>query len=322
MCLPLEDLCHRELHFICGIFPQHGIMEIVESGKIVGLRPEDLDLAATLQSGQVFRWVRDTDGAWRGTVGKHRMRLAQSANGEALFWEADGDDRSAAERAVRAFLRLDDIDLPASAEAWCGADPLFAEAWAGCPGVRILRQDPEECFFSFLCASVAPVARISRMVSAAAEEAGDVSEDGYLPFPTASRLALVSEQRLRERGLGFRARRVVEVAGLMARQEGNSLSALRVASHEEAKQFLCSFPGIGEKIADCICLFSLDKDGATPVDTHIWRIARTNYLPDLAGRSLTPAAYARIVAAFQERFGPQAGWAQQILFHRAANRPV
>jgi N-glycosylase/DNA lyase len=250
------------------------------------------------------------------------MRLAQSATGDTLYWEADGGGITDSEQAVRSFLRLDDIDLPACAEEWCGADPLFAEAWAGCPGVRILRQDPEECFFSFLCASVAPVARISRMVSAVAEEAGDLLEGGYCVFPSARQLTQVSEERLRERGLGFRARRVVEVAQQMATHTGAPLSTLRTASHEETKQFLCSFPGIGEKIADCICLFSLDKDGATPVDTHIWRIARTHYLPDLAGKSLTPATYARIVAAFQDRFGPQAGWAQQILFHRAANRPV
>jgi N-glycosylase/DNA lyase len=294
----------------------------MESGRIHGLRAEDLDLGATLQSGQVFRWARDTEGSWRGTVGNRRMRLAQSVPGDTLYWEADGADATKAEQVVRAFLRLEDIDLSASAEEWCRADPLFAEAWAGCPGVRILRQDPEECFFSFLCASVAPVARISRMVSAVAEEAGDKADGEFLAFPSASRLAGVSEQRLRERGLGFRARRVVEVARQMALHTDAPLANLRSASHAEARQFLCSFPGIGAKIADCISLFSLDKDGATPVDTHIWRIARTYYLPDLAGKSLTPANYARIVSAFQDRFGPYAGWAQQILFHRAANRPV
>ncbi len=288
----------------------------------MGLCREDLDLGATLQSGQVFRWRQDAEGTWRGMVGSRRMRLAQSDAGDTLYWEAAGEDFTDAETAVHSFLRLDDMSLASSAEEWCRVDSLFAEAWAGCPGVRILRQDPEECFFSFLCASVAPVARISRMVSAVAEEAGDISAEGDCSFPSAKRLAGVSEERLRERGLGFRARRVVEVARQIATDADSPLTALRSAPYSEAKQFLCSFPGIGEKIADCICLFSLDKDGATPVDTHIWRIARTHYLPELAGKSLTPANYARIVAAFQDRFGPYAGWAQQILFHRAANRPM
>ena len=81
---------------------------------------------------------------------------------------------------------------------------------------------------------------------------------------------------------------------------------------------MTAFFGVGEKIADCVCLFALDKNGAVPVDVHIWRIAQTVYAPDLAGKSLTPANYARAVQSFQDRFGPYAGWAQQILFYRAA----
>ena len=79
-----------------------------------------------------------------------------------------------------------------------------------------------------------------------------------------------------------------------------------------------AFFGVGEKIADCVCLFALDKNGAVPVDVHIWRIAQTTYAPDLAEKSLTPANYARATEAFHDRFGPLAGWAQQILFYRAA----
>jgi len=67
-----------------------------------------------------------------------------------------------------------------------------------------------------------------------------------------------------------------------------------------------------------VCLFALDKDGAIPVDTHIWRMARAWYTPELAGKSLTPSSYARVGEAFRGRFGPMAGWAQQTLFYRAA----
>jgi N-glycosylase/DNA lyase len=284
------------------------------SGRIVGLRAEDLDLAGTLQSGQVFRWSLDGDGAWRGTVGNRCLRLMSGERGDALYYEADGED---GEAFTRAFLRLDDFDLPAAGEAWSRADSLFAEAWTAHPGIRVLRQDPHECFFSFLCASVAPVARISRMVAAVAEEAGEPTGAGYLPYPPLCRLTDLAETRLRERGLGFRARRVVEVARALAARPEAALDALRLASHEEARAALTTFPGIGAKIADCVCLFSLDKDGAIPVDTHIWRLARARYAPELAGKSLTPANYARATRAFQERFGPFAGWAQQTLFLRA-----
>ena len=71
---------------------------------------------------------------------------------------------------------------------------------------------------------------------------------------------------------------------------------------------------MGEKIADCICLFSLDKDNAIPVDTHIRQIAYRHYLPPPKSQSLTKASYAQIGDTFRNRFGPMAGWAQQYLF--------
>jgi N-glycosylase/DNA lyase len=290
--------------------------ETVEQGRITGLRQEDLDLAATLSSGQAFRWVRDADGAWRGTVAARRVRLLSGETGDSLYWEADGPDAGAF---VRSFLRLDDADLPALAEEWSAADPLFAEAWVRQPGVRILRQDPDECFFSFLCASVAPIARISGMLRAVAAECGSDLGDGYTAFPDAAALATASEERLRELGLGFRAKRVAEAARDLQDLPPGHLAALRTqATHEEAKRELRAFFGVGEKIADCVCLFSLDKDGAVPVDVHIWRIAQTRYAPELAGKSLTAANYARATQAFHDRFGPMAGWAQQTLFYRAA----
>lgn len=285
-----------------------------ETGRITGLRPEDLDLAGTLQSGQVFRWMRDSDGAWRGTVGDRRLRLMASERGDVVYWETDPGDSDAF---VRSFLRLDDLDLPAAADEWCREDSLFAEAWAAYPGIRVLRQDPHECFFSFLCASVAPVSRISRMVAAVAEEAGEPDIQGFLPYPSIDRLTSLTESRLRERGLGFRARRVVEVAQKLRDRPESALHGLRQTTHTEAQTVLTTFPGIGMKIADCICLFSLDKDAAIPVDTHIWRLAQAHYAPELSGKSLTPANYARATAAFHEHFGTYAGWAQQTLFRRA-----
>lgn len=290
--------------------------ERVESGRIAGLRREDLDLAATLASGQVFRWDRNADDAWTGMIGRRRARLAQAADG-AIFWEADGPN---GESALRDFLRLDDADLPSLAEDWCRADSRFAEAWARQPGVRVLRQEPTECFLSFLCASVAPIKRISSMLRGVARAYGEPVGEGWTIFPAPARLAEVDEAALRGLGLGFRARRVAEAARALRDLFPEGLLALRNASHAEARRELLQFFGVGEKIADCACLFSLDKDGAIPVDTHIWRMARAHYAPELAGRSLTPAAYARVGEAFRDRFGPFAGWAQQTLFYQAAVR--
>jgi N-glycosylase/DNA lyase len=296
---------------------QNGTISCVNSGTITGLNFEELDLAATLSSGQVFRWNRDTDDAWRGVIaGRYPVRLAQSEDGGTLYYEGS---EAETETAVRRFLRLGEMPLAERAQVWCSADSRFAEAWMAQPGVRVLRQDPHECFFSFLCASVAPIARISGMLRAVCAACAPIEDNALVgAFPPVSRLAEMAEEELRGLGLGFRARRVALAAQRLRTLPPDYLDNLRDASEAEAKAALMTFVGVGEKIADCIALFSLDKDECIPVDTHIWRMARTHYAPELAEKSLTPANYTRAVQAFRDRFSPGAGWAQQILFYRVA----
>lgn len=271
------------------------------------LSEQELELDATLFSGQLFRWQRQEDGWLTGYVGSERLRLRQT--GETL--ELDGST----EATVRRFLRLDELALAEQAHRWCASDPLFASAWKRQPGLRLLRQDPHECFFSFLCASVAPIARISKMLQAVCEEA---SGDPLGPFPTLEALLTLRESQLRARGLGFRAERVIAAARTLAGKPDGWLDSLRGKPLAEIERELTQFPGIGRKIADCIALFSLDADAAVPVDTHIWRIAKAHYAPELRDASLTPANYERAVSAFQRKFGPYAGWAQQTLFYQQA----
>ena len=288
------------------------------SGTLPGVARDECDLAATLQSGQVFRWRFDAgDGAWRGFIEHgYAVKLSQG-DGDTLFYELTGNIAAApdAERAVRRFLRLDDLRLADAAETWAGADAHFAEAWANHPGIRVVRQDPHECFFSFLCASVAPIARIGAMLKAVASECAG---DAYGVFPPAPCLADTSEETFRALGLGFRAKRIAEAARRVAALPSGFLRDLRQATPADAKRELVTFFGVGEKIADCVALFSLDKDAAIPVDTHIWRMARAWYLPELADASLTAANYAKVGQAFFDRFGDRCGWAQQTLFYRAA----
>ena len=44
-----------------------------------------------------------------------------------------------------------------------------------------------------------------------------------------------------------------------------------------AKEELIKLPGIGGKVADCICLFALHHMDAFPVDTHIKSVLDTCY---------------------------------------------
>ena len=78
---------------------------------------------------------------------------------------------------------------------------------------------------------------------------------------------------------------------------------------------LTGLPGVGAKVADCVCLMSLDQHEAIPVDTHVWQIASRTYLPELSKtKTLTERTYRQIGDFFRDLFGDYAGWAHSVLF--------
>lgn len=48
------------------------------------------------------------------------------------------------------------------------------------------------------------------------------------------------------------------------------LEGLRGQSNEKVREELTSLMGVGNKVADCIALFSLDCASSIPVDTHVF----------------------------------------------------
>ncbi|MBI3638971.1 MAG: DNA repair protein, partial [Thaumarchaeota archaeon] len=84
-----------------------------------------------------------------------------------------------------------------------------------------------------------------------------------------------------------------------------------------AKQELKEIYGIGNKVADCILLFSLEKLEAFPIDRWTQRILQKYYSKKFSGlveKSLTEKNYEGIHEKIIEYFGPYAGYSQQFLF--------
>ena len=283
---------------------------------------EELHLEYTLVCGQTFRWHLDAEGWWSCLLPVMRedgrredvlIRVRQDAT--TLYYDATPPDALAI---IRDYFRLD-VDLGTLAREFLAADQYIGAAIGSFPGLRLLRQDPVECVFSFICTAASPLHRIRRGIAGLCRTYGEpyrqIAGVSHFGFPSVEALAEASVTEMMTLGLGYRARYLQGAARqVLARGGAPWLRELRQASYREAKAALRTLPGIGEKIADCICLFSLDKDEAIPVDTHIRRIALRDYLDAPTTRSLTPAAYAQIGDLLRARFGPKAGWAQQFLF--------
>ncbi|NXU06478.1 OGG1 lyase, partial [Buphagus erythrorhynchus] len=221
------------------------------------------------------------------------------------------------DRILRDYFQLD-VGLSALYHAWGAADPLFHKVAKDFPGVRVLRQDPVECLFSFICTSNNHISRITAMIERLCQAFGRrlccLDSRPFHAFPSLSALTGAdAEARLRALGFGYRAKFVSGSARAIAEGLGpEGLCQLRTAPYAEARRVLCALPGVGAKVADCVCLLSLDKAEAVPVDTHVWHIARQRYGVALGGKSLTPRTYQEIGDFFRGLWGPHAGWAQAV----------
>ncbi len=277
-----------------------------------------IDLYRTLESGQSYLWSR-SDGdmytgepnpkAWYRTVVDGvpvAVRQPDGAPDGDLEWRSTTD----AVPYLRRLLRLED-DLAAIA-ADAPEDPLLREAYAAHDGMRLVEDPPFATTISFICSAQMRVGRIHDMVSTLARTYGDTHELGDATvhaFPSPDRLATASEAELREHRLGYRAPYVQRTAEMVATGEAHPAEA-RALEYEAARSHLTQFVGVGEKVADCILLFSLGFDQAVPLDTWI-RTAIATYYPDCDRGN-----YAETSEAIRDRLGGRyAGYAQTYLFH-------
>jgi N-glycosylase/DNA lyase len=127
-------------------------------------------------------------------------------------------------------------------------------------------------------------------------------------FPTPEKIASLTETQLRSCKMGFRAPNLLAVARNVANHEID-LQALHSSSVEEARERLTELPGVGPKIADCVLLFAYGFQQAFPVDVWVMKALRQLYFPK---RRPSPQRLRHFVAT---HFGPNAGYAQQYLFH-------
>lgn len=147
-------------------------------------------------------------------------------------------------------------------------------------GIRILKQDLWEMIVSFLISQQNNIVRIRRCINNICEQYGEEKRtpDGrvYYAFPKPEALAGLEEDALKACNLGYRSKYVVRTAGSVVSGEVN-LEQIQKMTYKNAKQELLKLYGVGEKVADCICLFALHNLEAFPVDTHIRQALDKHY---------------------------------------------
>jgi N-glycosylase/DNA lyase len=284
---------------------------MTETDRQIRFPAHDYDLAATLGSGQTFRWERREDH-WEGVIGSRWVRLAAAADGiraetvegfESWDWLAS-------------FLQVE-VELQPILAAFPADEPMRAAVGA-CRGLRLLRQDPWECLASFILSSTKQIVQIQQIVRLLCERFGQPVSvpPGHRPwfsFPTPERLAACSEAELRACKMGFRAPYLKSAAAQVASGEV-SLGQLAALDVSAARCELLKLPGVGPKIADCVLLFAYGFQDAFPVDVWVMKALRELYF---RRRRVKLQRLQRFSASY---FGPYGGYAQQYLFHYMRTR--
>lgn len=232
------------------------------------------DLAQICRSGQCFRMEMPGDGVCRIIAGRRYLEAKQQ--GDQCFFSCNEEEF---ENFWKSYFDLDS-DYKAYIDRINPRDTYLAQAAEfGC-GIRILRQDLWEMIVSFLISQQNNIVRIRRCIRNICEQYGEplVTPHGesYYGFPTPQALADLEEEALKACNLGYRSKYVVRAAKDVVSGRID-LEMIRQLPYKKAKEELLGIFGVGEKVADCICLFALHHLQAFPVDTHIKQAMEKHY---------------------------------------------
>ena len=184
-------------------------------------------------------------------------------------------------------------------------------------GIRILNQDLWETIISFIISANNNIPRIKGIIERISAKCGkriEWNDNEYFLFPTIDELATLSMADLRALGVGFRDKRIFHTTKMILNGEVSLSKLENMNNTNEIREELLKLDGVGEKVADCIMLFSLKRFDTFPIDVWVRRVMNTLYIHN---EDETKVSKKDIKLAAENLFGDIAGIAQQYLFYSA-----
>jgi len=262
-----------------------------------------IDIDNSINSGQVFLWKKDgTD--WYGINGQDILKINKN-----------GVIKSIRNSKTDFFRKNDNIQEIIKS---ISKDKTVKKAVKEYEGLRIFKQDPFQCMISFIISSNSNIQKIKSSLEKITRKFGTkVKIEGkeFFVFPKPERICNASINEIKACGVGYRSSFVKEAAKMVVSKKIN-FEHLEKCDYYEAKKNICSVPGVGNKVADCIMLFSLNKLEAFPLDTWMIKILEKYYSKEfkIETKTITQKQYELLHEKIVNYFGPYCGYAQQFLF--------
>jgi N-glycosylase/DNA lyase len=258
---------------------------------------DSFDISQILECGQCFRFEKLGDMDYSLTAYNKRITVTQK-NDTVIFGNMSENEFN------NIWKNYFDLNTDYSQiKKKITTDETIEKAISFASGIRLLNQEPFECLISFIISQNNRIPQIKKVIENISQRYG---KDGF--FPTREQLSCADLEGLRECKTGFRNKYIIDA---VEKTDSSALERLKDMTAEEAKKELLKIKGVGEKVADCVLLFSLGKRDMFPVDVWVKRIMEYFYFDkqDTSVEKIHSFAY--------EKWGELAGFAQQYLFYYA-----
>jgi N-glycosylase/DNA lyase len=262
----------------------------------------NFNLEKTLLGGQAFSWEKIGDIYYGKTIDKV---IKIKRDGENIFWQTFPvkDDFDF----IKKYFRLN-IDYETLLQK-INVDEKISISINTNPGLRLLKQDFDQTLISFIVSQNSNIPKIRKSLNILSEKFGDklkVDNLEFNLFPKIVRLHESSIEELLESRIGYRAPYIKRSTEQIL--QNNLLEEIEKLDFDNAKSELLKLHGIGDKVADCILVFSLAQDHITPLDVWGRRVISQIYGIDERMK------YTQMMAFLNKKFGEHTSWAGQFLF--------
>ena len=288
------------------------MMNIIQKDNKITIHDiRDFNITHIFECGQCFRWNREDDGSYTGVVKNKVINVLQQEN-TVEFNNINTDDFDI----IKNYFDFD-TDYE-TIKNTLNTDEIMAEAIKFGEGIRILNQEEWETMISFMISANNRIPVIKKVIENLSISFGDYIGNyrgkEYFSFPTAERLSAAPVERILECKTGFRAPRI-KAAATRFLYEKDKIYNIKNMSYDEGLAYLKTYKGIGDKVANCILLFSMKHFDTFPVDVWVRRVMQTLYVS-----KETKDADIRKFA--ENKFGKYSGFAQQYLFYYARENGI
>ena len=262
-----------------------------------------INIDNSINSGQVFLWEKNgTD--WYGINGQDILKINKN-----------GVIKSILNSKTNFFRKNDNMQEIIKS---ISKDETVKKSVKQYEGLRIFKQDPFQCMISFIISSNSNIQKIKNSLEKISKKFGKkvkIQNKEFFLFPKPEKLANASIEEIKKCGVGYRAPFIKQASKMIVLKKIN-FKYLEKCDYQEAKKNICLIPGVGNKVADCILLFSLNKLEAFPLDTWMIKILEKYYSNqfNIETKTITEKQYQILHEKIVNYFGPYCGYAQQFLF--------